>query len=348
MAGIDDLVSALALGAAQKQAIAEADPYAPGASIADQIGQVAVTAGPQYKTRDKIILGALSGLAGGLFSGASRDYTARASDAYTSAVRDFGLGKTPERPSVLAPDIFSAAKQQGNIFQLQRALQAGQLQDEIAKARQIEDMKGAQAIKQELVKEIIKNPRRAGQAASAINSLFGKQSTPEVKPPQIGVDEDMSGLGLSLGPVESVKAPTETEIQAGVNAQDAILSLPDELQTGAQKEVASLANQQKSLSFIDTQFDKAKSLVGTTGAWAGGLTGLPTDKAKELEGMGDSLVIQLDAVLGRELNSDVRNRLLSLAPKYYDNAETLERKKNDMKNLLSSLAPSTPLRLLMA
>ena len=62
MAEIDDLIASLAFGQAQKQLVAEADPYSGGASVADAISNLAVSAGPQYKTRDKIILGALSGL----------------------------------------------------------------------------------------------------------------------------------------------------------------------------------------------------------------------------------------------------------------------------------------------
>lgn len=324
MAEIDDLIASLAFGQAQKQLVAEADPYSGGASVADAISNLAVTAGPQYKTRDKIILGALSGLTGGLFSGASQDYQNRAQDAYTSSVLGLSAGNNVAKPSVLSDALFSGAKQQSNLFKLRQGLAANQMRQELEQQTAIEEMKGKQDLKGKVLEKLIDNPARARQLAPVIQSLFGGQG------------------GLAM-PAQALAAPTETEISAPVGVQDAIMSLPDNMQGEARKEAINLENKEKSLSFIDEKFKQAESLVGTTGAVVGGLTGLPTDKAKALEGIGDSLVIQLDAVLGRELNSDVRNRLLSLAPKYYDNAETLKRKNADIKNLLSSLAPSAPI-----
>jgi GH24 family phage-related lysozyme (muramidase) len=216
MATIDELISSLALGQAQQQMIAQADPYIGGANIAEQIGNTAVQAGPQFSTRDRIIAGALSGLTSGLFTGLSNDYNARAQDAYTGAVNDAILGRVSEKPSVLSPQLFSTAKRQGGIFQLQRALQQNEIAQKLAAESQLQQLRGQQEIQTELAKEIIKNPTRANRAMSALGSLFGQPQGGQAQraaPAPVGVDVDQSGMGLALGaPVESVEAPIEAEL----------------------------------------------------------------------------------------------------------------------------------------
>ena len=140
MAEIDDLIASLAFGQAQKQLVAESDPYSGGASVADAISNLAVTAGPQYKTRDKIILGALSGLTGGLFSGASQDYQNRAQDAYTKTMTDSITGLA-QKPSVLNDTLFRNAQEQGNLFRLKAAARVGEEDREINKMRRMETAK---------------------------------------------------------------------------------------------------------------------------------------------------------------------------------------------------------------
>jgi hypothetical protein len=140
MAEIDDLIASLAFGQAQKQLVAESDPYSGGASVADAISNLAVTAGPQYKTRDKIILGALSGLTGGLFSGASQDYQGRAQDAYVKTMTDSITG-LPQKPSVLNDTLFRNAKEQGNLFRLKAAARVGEEDREVNKALRMETAK---------------------------------------------------------------------------------------------------------------------------------------------------------------------------------------------------------------
>lgn len=218
MSDIDDLIASLAFGQAQKQLVAEADPYSGGASVADAISNLAVSAGPQYKTRDKIILGALSGLTGGLFSGASQDYQNRAQDAYTSSVMGLSAGKDIAKPSVLSDALFSGAKQQSNLFKLRQALTANDLAQKLGQETKLAEMKGEQDLKAEVAKELIKNPRRAQQLAPVIQSLFGAK-------------------GGAAMPAQALAAPTETEITSGASAdQSPLLASPQ--QTPATKDPA--------------------------------------------------------------------------------------------------------------
>lgn len=107
------------------------------------------------------------------------------------------------------------------------------------------------------------------------------------------------------------------------------------------KDISTVANKEQSMSFIDEKYNQAKELNGTAGALISEL-GIPTYKGNALTALGDSVVVQVDKMIGRELNSDVRKRMLTLAPKSYDTDAEIERKKADMKELVSSLAAATP------
>jgi hypothetical protein len=137
----------------------------------------------------------------------------------------------------------------------------------------------------------------------------------------------------------SEKAKTEARIRA---EGQAVPGVPKALQAEALKEVQTVAQKDQSLKFIEKKFKDAESLVGTGGAYVTDLTGMPTEKGNALKGLGDSLLTQVDTALGREMNSDVRERLLSLTPKRYDDKKTLANKATAMKELVSSLFDATP------
>lgn len=339
MAGLEDLINFLAIDQAKQKMIAESDPYAGTVGITDSIGNAIAQSGDKFSTKDKIIGGLLTGLLGGVAKGASTDYQSRAGNAYQDVILGGLSGKEVERPSVLSSGLFGQAKQQSNLFNMGRTLSMVQQQSDLNKTMALADIQGEKEIKKAVTLEAIKNPHKAGQILQTYNTLFGggqKGATPASPATQPGIDTDQSGLSLALGSLDGI--PKE----ANLTPSDALNLLPDDQRTEGGKEVAALAQEQKSMNFIDQKFKDAENLVGTIGAYGGAL-GLPTDKGQALQGIGDSLIVQIDTALGREINSDVRERLLTLAPKYYDNTETLARKKTDMKALLSSLSKGTPL-----
>lgn len=110
------------------------------------------------------------------------------------------------------------------------------------------------------------------------------------------------------------------------------------------EEKKSVGDLEKSLSFIDDKFEQAKKITGKEGFQASlGSLGLPTPGANELTGIADSVIVQIDKALGREVNSDVRKRLLTLTPRWYDSDAEVDRKKQDLKELVYSLSQTTPL-----
>lgn len=128
----------------------------------------------------------------------------------------------------------------------------------------------------------------------------------------------------------------------GVGSPDLISGLPQGLQNKAYEEAQTQANKLASFDFIDRKFEEAKNLTGGKSALTS-MVGVPTTEGNALKGIQDSLVFQLDKTLGREINSDVRARLLSLTPQWYDDPKTIDVKKEMMKQAIRSLTPGTPI-----
>lgn len=118
-----------------------------------------------------------------------------------------------------------------------------------------------------------------------------------------------------------------------------IPGVPAKFQGDAVKEKTAQEGLTQSLDFIDSKFDRAKKINGLGGA----TLGIPTAAKNELEGLGDSVILQLDKALGREINSDTRERVLKLAPKWYDSDGVIEEKKAALKELVSSITAPTPI-----
>ncbi len=285
MSEIDDLIASLAFGQAQKQLVAEADPYSGGASVADAISNLAVSAGPQYKTRDKIILGALSGFTGGLFTGASQDYQNRAQDAYTNSVMGLSAGKDVTKPSVLSDSLFSGAKQQSNLFKLRQALTANDMAGKLAQETKLAEMKGEQDLKAEVAKELIKNPRRAQQLAPVIQSLFGAKGAAPVEaivaPTEAEIvaptEPDVTDMGPELG----VKSLSEVEKQAYEENLNADMP-PIQAATSARQTVEDLRKRSRTLitndlAKADESIAQVEDIIrkGEEGIEKAGVTGLP-------------------------------------------------------------------------
>jgi len=186
-------------------------------------------------------------------------------------------------------------------------------------------------------------------------------------PLQYGLESAPEGFSLKTGLQDLLMANTQrqAQIEAAAKKQEitdklAIESSPLALDALTKQELAKASGKrqgegvgdlkadiqnasqiEKSLNFIDQKYDEAKKLTGGASGFSS-ITGIPTAKGNALTGLGDSVVLQVDAVLGKEMNSDVRDRVLSLAPKFYDDAKTIEQKKTALKELVASLSKATP------
>lgn len=120
-------------------------------------------------------------------------------------------------------------------------------------------------------------------------------------------------------------------------------SVPDNLRTKLVEEQGNATELKKSLKYIDDAFDKAKQVNGTGQSLLSSLTGIPTYEGNQIQGIADTAIMQADKILGREMNSDVRQRILSLAPKAYDSDAQIDKKKQDLKDYMSSLGKATPI-----
>lgn len=160
--------------------------------------------------------------------------------------------------------------------------------------------------------------------------LLAKAETPEERERLLGVASslDMMPEGVDLA-VKAEEKPT------------GLAAVPKGLQKDAVQELAHLQGRDQSLDFIDDAFESAKKLVGPEAAVD--IWGYKTDKAQLLSGMQQSLTYQIDNVVGREVNSDVRQQFKDLTPKWYDDEKLLDAKKQKLKELVTKLTKPTPI-----
>lgn len=138
----------------------------------------------------------------------------------------------------------------------------------------------------------------------------------------------------------------EAEARGKAAGEGGGMGIPTNLQRPLLDEQASKDKLNRAFEFIDEQYEKATKVSGGQ-AWLGGITeraGVPTRAKQELDRIAESSVLQLDGILGRETNSDVRKRLIDqFGPKWYDSDDTKRQKGQDLKAALAALAAGTPL-----
>jgi hypothetical protein len=169
-----------------------------------------------------------------------------------------------------------------------------------------------------------------GELSNAANMMSMFKTATDQDIANSGLLKKSEGKGSMLGQLEA-----QSEAFGGL---DSLTNPANPNAKQIQEEVKASETKKQSFDFIDNAYEEAKKLVGLGAA-------VPTQiggSRDALTGLGDSLVIQIDNAVGRELNSDVRQRLLNLAPKWYDNAEQLDQKKGALKALLDSLSAPTP------
>lgn len=149
------------------------------------------------------------------------------------------------------------------------------------------------------------------------------------------------GITLIPGYAQAVGATKAAELQA--ESIPGLSSVPAKLQADAVKEIQAGSQLEQTKNFIKDKFEEAKKVGKVSGAIGSNVPFVTTYAENAFNGIGDSLLVQVDTILGREMNSDVRARMLSLAPKWYDSEGELKRKEKDIIELISSLSPAQPI-----
>lgn len=127
----DDLLAAIALGDAQKKAIAAENPYKDLSGGVGSINQaiLGAAANPDYSTTEKIVAGLLGGIAGGGVDYLSNDWQGRAENEYRNAVTAGARNKTFER-DLLPRSVFDSGLTEGRKYQLRSVFDQRQKQGE--------------------------------------------------------------------------------------------------------------------------------------------------------------------------------------------------------------------------
>lgn len=120
-----------------------------------------------------------------------------------------------------------------------------------------------------------------------------------------------------------------------------ILRIPKEFRKTAIDEQETLQNIEKSKAFANKMFEESKKLTGAKAALTMNM-GIPTTEGDQLQGIIDSTTLQLDTTLKKEINSDLRDRLVSLFPRSTDSDKVIDVKKQRFNEILDTLSKSTP------
>jgi hypothetical protein len=131
--------------------------------------------------------------------------------------------------------------------------------------------------------------------------------------------------------------------RAAVKASDpAFLS-----QTDIAKEKGAGQAIDRTMAYIDAQYAQAAKLTGkeaAKGRIGEALIGIPTEQSAAMDRIAETSILQFDSLLGREVNSDVRQRLIDkFGPKWFDSPETVTAKRDGLKAALRTLVAPSPL-----
>lgn len=204
-----------------------------------------------------------------------------------------------------------------------------------------------------ILPQLYQNPNAIAAPAGVDASAFGGLKLDALKQQSIlGIRDEENKFKIftdiaQRSPGLAVQAMPEMAAKLGiklpeVSSSGGIETLPQDLKDVAVKELATVGSKKQSFDFVDDKFDQAKKLTGTSAA-AKSIFGIPTSEGEQLSGIAQSLIYQIDNVIGREVNSDVRRQFADLTPKWYDSDKELELKKNNFKELLAGLAKPTPI-----
>ena len=195
------------------------------------------------------------------------------------------------------------------------------------------DVEAARQLQQSVIRENTQREKKLQDAVLA--DIFTRQPNYAALAPESASKVGLGELEEALK-VQAQLAPSTAnefeELKAKYGDETLARQIFKDKQDLALKEKQSQADLQSSLKFVDEKFDRAKELTGWT-------TPFSLSKKDELNAIGDAAVMQADKIMGREMNDDVRDRVLGMSPKFYDtDPAVIERKKQNLKEFLTSLA----------
>lgn len=334
MAPLDDLYTSLALGQAQKEAIAATDPYARGVGLFDQLGSTVATSGANYDLKDKLIYGAISGLLSGGLGNLSQDYQSRAQDAYQNAILgSMQLGGGIEKPDVLSDSLFRSAQNQGKMALFKRLLSNADATQKTAAEMALEDRKLQNQRELEILKAKVSNPRMAPKIDQALGIAptgivqetkplekiaVPLESTGDIDPVtrynQLleGVDNEKVAETILQNELATKRATTEREIAAKEKQKE------DFAKNLLEKQV-SLDNTKSILSQLETAlkgsgatgtFSQPDSILALQSALGGDEAAKRLSAQAQLERLGNLSISELRKAMGTGAASDFESRLM--------------------------------------
>lgn len=199
-----------------------------------------------------------------------------------------------------------------------------------------------------------------GEAAEI--PLYGQETAPEGWSPKVGLQHLLLANRAQEAQIEAQakKAAALAEFAPEVAAAKSAFEMKVEEGKARGKaageggfnnadikgDIGTKSSVDESLAYVDQVIAEAKKQndkgKGAIGAFTGAV-GLPTKEKQTLDGIGWSMVGQLDKIQGRETNSDVRaGYVKQFGPQWYDTDAEIERKGQAWKDFLKSAAKSTP------
>lgn len=325
MAGLDDLIQAMALNQKQQSAIAADDPYDDFSALGQQTIQASRST-PGLSNKERIIGAILGGMGGGLAQGLSTDYRGRALTAYNDVLGATRDGTEIEQPSVLSPSIFAQAKQDGTIWKALQDQKISELEASAGAQLELEKQKREQAIDLKVLEAAATgDPKKAKAAQQAAAILRGEKVVIDTEPiVKTKFDEALATYGdedtarkviLETDPaIQESKLDFERKKSAINPSGPVIPPVAD------------------ALSFTAKQFDDAKQLNSIKAAIPG------TTASNEFAGIQTNLRTKLQQMIGREMNGPEQEKLMSALPDWNDTSAQIDKKKERFLDLVSSVA----------
>jgi len=171
--------------------------------------EAAIKTPGRYKNRDLALYGLGSGLLSGILSSIGENYQNKLTDRFQRETGEAMLGVNSPDTGYLPPNLFRSARNAGGIFTLQEQYKAAQdraaAQSNLNQALALEDARSQSALKQKLLEELVKNPRKAAAIMPLLQQLGGANNAAGAIPGSEGnvlpQEERLSEPDVQQGPV---------------------------------------------------------------------------------------------------------------------------------------------------
>ena len=120
MGSLDELFRSIIMPQQAQPDFSEGDSYRDFAGLSDSLGQTIIQNRDNFGTKESIAGALITGLLGGGFNRASKDYQAGQQRDYTKAILDSYTGRHPIEQGDLSDSLFDVAKSKANVLDLMR------------------------------------------------------------------------------------------------------------------------------------------------------------------------------------------------------------------------------------